>query len=175
MTDAFEHAARVRALLFDVDGVLTDGGIYTDEDGRVMKRFDVRDGAGIKLAQAAGFAVGIISGHDSKATHARARALGIEHCYTGVREKAPVLRTMLETLALSCEQILYMGDDYMDLPVLSRAGFAVTVPHAPEIVKAKAHYVTSAAAGRGAVREAIELVLRATGRLEALLDGYRLA
>jgi 3-deoxy-D-manno-octulosonate 8-phosphate phosphatase (KDO 8-P phosphatase) len=172
MNELRELARKIKALVFDVDGVLTDGGMYVDEDGRVMKRFDVRDGLGLKLAGEAGFATAIISGHDSKATHARARALGIAHCLTGIERKDDALDELLRTLGVRREETLFMGDDWLDLPALKIAGLPVTVPHAPDFVKSACRYVTKAEGGRGAVRETIDLVLEAGGHLERIMKRY---
>ena len=172
MSDVRALAAGIKALLFDVDGVLTDGGMFTDEDGRVMKRFDVRDGAGLKFAREVGLVTGIISGHDSAATRARAKMLGLDHCMTGVERKELALAEILKRTGLDASQVLYMGDDYVDIPVLAAVGLAVSVPHAPAAVKAVCRYVTTAPAGHGAVREAIEIVLAAGGHVERLLKRY---
>ena len=163
---------KLKALLFDVDGVLTDNGLWVGENGEMLKRFDIRDGAGIKLAQLGGLTIGLISGHQSRATVERATRLGIDICHVGVKDKVPVFEKTLEDLELAPSQVLYMGDDVMDLPLLRRAGVAVTVPEAPQIVRDAAHVTTTAPGGRGAVREIIEAVLSAQGKLDEVLQRF---
>jgi 3-deoxy-D-manno-octulosonate 8-phosphate phosphatase (KDO 8-P phosphatase) len=159
---------RIRLLLFDVDGVFTDNGLYVQADGTMAKRFDIRDGAGVKLAQMAGYEVGLISGHDSNAVRKRAAQLGIELCYTGVKDKRPVFSEVLTLRGAAPEDALYMGDDYFDLPLLARAGLAVTVPEAPSLVREHCHWISGRAGGRGAVRDTVERLLRHTGKLDAI-------
>lgn len=161
-------AADLALLLFDVDGIFTDNGLYVDEDGRMSKRFDIRDGAAVKLAQMAGYQVGLISGHDSRAVEKRAEQLGIAICHVGVKDKAPVFEAVLRETGCRAEEALYMGDDLFDLPVLTRAGFAATVPEAPDFVRRRCHWTASRPGGRGAVRELVEHLLRETGRLDEI-------
>lgn len=160
--------SRLRLLLFDVDGVFTDNGLYVDEDGRMTKRFDIRDGAGVRLAQMAGYEVGLISGHDSEAVRRRAAQLDIELCFTGVKDKTPVYEEVLALRDADPGETLYMGDDYFDLPVLRRAGLAVTLPEAPIFVRQHCHWIAGRAGGRGAVRAVIERLLKQTGKLDAI-------
>ncbi|MCA9320133.1 MAG: HAD-IIIA family hydrolase [Planctomycetes bacterium] len=170
--DLAARAAQIRILLLDVDGILTDNGLYVGESGELMKRFDVRDGVGIKLVMRAGLEVGLISGHDSQATAQRARQLGIACCHVGVKDKRPVWEAILAERDLVATQALYMGDDLLDIALLQRAGLAVTVPEAPEIVRRHAHLVTTAPGGRGAVREVCERLLFEQGRLEDCLERF---
>lgn len=159
---------RIRLLLFDVDGVFTDNGLYVEQDGSMTKRFDIRDGAGVRIAQMAGYEVGLISGHDSEAVRRRAAQLDIELCYTGVKDKVPVFEEVLGLRDATEDEALYMGDDYFDLPVLRRAGLAVTVAEAPMIVREHCHWIAGRPGGRGAVRDTVERLLRHTGRWEAV-------
>jgi 3-deoxy-D-manno-octulosonate 8-phosphate phosphatase (KDO 8-P phosphatase) len=153
--------------LLDVDGVLTDGGIYLDDRGVETKRFDVRDGQGITLLQRAGIRAGIITGRSSDVVRHRARELGVETVYQGVADKAHVYEKIKRAAGLRDDQIAYMGDDIGDLPVLRRAGFAITV-RGSWLAKNQVDYVTRATGGHGAVREIADLLLRATGAWKKL-------
>lgn len=172
MTATRERLQRLKALIFDVDGILTDNGLYVGEDGNVMKRFNILDGAGIKFAQAAGLATGVISGHQSEATRKRATQLGMRICHVGVKDKIPVFDSVLVELGIDAEDVLYMGDDLMDLPLLRRAGIAVTVPEADPAVLEICDHVTRRRGGQGAVREMVEWVLRSTDRWDAILARF---
>lgn len=171
-----ERARRVRLLLLDVDGVLTDGGIFflPDGDGGLMesKVFDVTDGAGIALARRAGLVTGIISGRTSPVVTARASELGIGEVHQGVRDKAQVLGRIVETRGIPPAEIAFAGDDVVDVPVMRRVGFPVAVQNAPDEVRAHAAYVTAARGGRGAVREIVELILKAQGKWEGLVREF---
>lgn len=157
------RARAVKMLVFDVDGVLTDGSLFYDNEGLEYKAFNSRDGHGIKMLRASGVDTGIITGRTSQIVLHRARNLGIAHIYQGAEDKLEALQSLLQATGLAPRQIAYMGDDVVDLPALNRCGLAITVPDAPIEVKARSHYVTSAAAGRGAAREACELIMRAQG------------
>ena len=159
-----ERAKEIRLLLLDVDGVLTDGRIVYDGRGRELKSFDIKDGQGIRLLQQAELKVGILSGRRSSAVRLRARELGIEILHQKAQDKAKTLEEILQKNKIRTEQICFMGDDLLDLPVLLRVGFAVAVADAVEEVKANAHYVTHHPGGRGAVREICELILKAQGK-----------
>ncbi len=167
-----ERLRRIKALLFDVDGILTDNGLYVGEDGTTFKKFCILDGAGIKLAQMAGLKTGLISGHSSQATLQRARALGMEICEIGVKDKVPVFESVLRRLDLNAEEVSFMGDDFMDAPLLRRAGFAATVPEAPPQIRDLCHFVSARPGGKGAVRDMIEHVLEGQGQLESLLKRF---
>ncbi len=162
----------IKALLFDVDGILTDNGLYVAEDGSTMKKFCISDGAGIKLAHMAGLTTGVISGHHSEATTHRAQQLGMKICHIGVKDKIPVFDGVLDELGLSANQVMFMGDDYMDLPLLRRAGFSATVPEAPEIVREHCDFISTRKGGFGAVRDVIEHILNAQGRMEELMKRF---
>jgi 3-deoxy-D-manno-octulosonate 8-phosphate phosphatase (KDO 8-P phosphatase) len=170
--DLLQRAARVRLMIFDVDGVLTDGRLYYGPEGELVKVFDVRDGQGMKLLAASGIRLAIISGRRSEALASRARDLGIADLHQGVDDKFAVFVALLARLGLDAVDAGFAGDDYIDLPVLARCGFAVTVPDAPDAVKARSHYVTRAPGGRGAGREICEVVMRAQGTLDAALARY---
>ena len=167
-----ERAARVRLLVLDVDGVLTDGRLYFDSQGNEMKAFYTQDGLGLKAVQGAGITLALISGRASRMVTDRASALGIEHVYQGRKEKLGAYLDLLAKTGCSDEQTCFIGDDWIDLPLLARAGLAVTVPEAVPAVLARAHWVTTRSGGLGAVRELCELLLDAQGHSEAVLQGY---
>lgn len=166
------RAAKVRLFIFDVDGVLTDGSLTYGADGEMVKTFNVHDGLGIKLLQEAGIKTAIISARRTPIVLARAKDLGIEFVHQGGHDKLTPFKAMLEQVGITEEQVAFIGDDVVDLPILSRAGFAVSVPNGRPEVHARAHYITEAAGGRGAVREACEFVLRATGNYERIMAQF---
>ncbi|MCX7960801.1 MAG: hypothetical protein N2653_04385 [Burkholderiales bacterium] len=170
--DALERARRVRLMLFDVDGVLTDGRLWFGAQGEALKCFDARDGHGLKMLMEAGVAVALLSGRDSAAVVARAAELGIAHVLQGVADKRAAFERLLAQLALAPAAAGFMGDELVDLPVLVRCGFACAPGDAPAFVRRHVHYVCEARAGAGAAREACEYVLRAQDRLEPLLARY---
>jgi 3-deoxy-D-manno-octulosonate 8-phosphate phosphatase (KDO 8-P phosphatase) len=161
-----ERAKKVRLLLLDVDGVMTDGRLGFDGEGREIKFFYARDGIGIKLLQEAGIRVGILSGRRARVVALRAKELGISLVRQRIRDKAQALEEILETERLRPEQVCYMGDDLVDLPVLRRVGFPVAVADAVPEVKFMAHLVTRNPGGRGAVREVCEKILKIQGKWE---------
>jgi 3-deoxy-D-manno-octulosonate 8-phosphate phosphatase (KDO 8-P phosphatase) len=161
-----ERARKVRFLLLDVDGVMTDGRLGFDGEGREFKFFYARDGIGIKLLQQAGVRVGILSGRRAKVVTLRAKELGISLIRQKIKDKAEALGEILKTEKLRPEQVCYMGDDLVDLSVLRRVGFAVAVADAVAEVKFVAHLVTRTPGGRGAVREVCEKILKIQGKWE---------
>jgi 3-deoxy-D-manno-octulosonate 8-phosphate phosphatase (KDO 8-P phosphatase) len=166
-------ARPVKLLLLDVDGVLTDGGIVMSDSGEEIKRFDVRDGQGIKLLQDSGITVALITGRLSKAVSRRARDLGIVMVYQGVSDKLDAYAKIKAKSRCRDHEIAYVGDDVADLPVLRRVGFAITVDDGWTELKSRVDYVTRCKGGRGAVREVAELLLRAQRRWEELLPKFR--
>ncbi len=172
MEDILARARAVRMIVFDVDGVLTDGSLYFGDDGQEYKAFNSRDGHGIKMLRASGVEPAIITGRSSQVVAIRARNLGITHLYQGAEDKLEAFEQLLARVHLAPEQIAYMGDDLVDLPVMRRCGLAITVPDAPEEVKTRCSYITRAEAGRGAAREACELIMRAQGTWAAQLALY---
>jgi len=158
------RAKEIRLILLDVDGVLTDGRIVYDERGREAKSFDIKDGQGIKLCQQAGLQVGILSGRKSSAVCFRAQELGMAVVLQKTIDKAKALEAIRQENNLRADQICFVGDDLVDLPVFSRVGLAVAVADGAREVKANAHYVTRHSGGRGAVREICELILKAQGK-----------
>lgn len=166
-------AQGVRVAFFDVDGVLTDGGLYLDAQGEPLKRFHILDGLGLKLLARGGITPVIITGRDSPALRARVAALGIAHAHYGTEQKLAAAEQTLKTLGCTWQQAAGMGDDWPDLPVLRRCAFACAPANAHAEVKAVAHHVTQAAGGHGAAREFCDLLLVAGGRYADLLEGYR--
>lgn len=165
-------AARVRLFLLDVDGVLTDGGIVFDGDGREFKRFHVRDGHGVKLLQRAGVEVGIITGRTSQVVNVRAKELGIALVRQGATDKVAAWREILREKGISAAETAYVGDDIVDVPLLRQVGFAAAVADAEEYVLSEADFVSSRPGGHGAVREIIEFVLRSSGAWEQVAAKY---
>ena len=166
------QAQGVRVAFFDVDGVLTDGGLYLSEQGESLKRFHILDGLGLKLLQRAGITPAVITGRDSGPLRARLQALGVEHVHYGTEDKAPAAAKTLAALGFGWERAAAIGDDWPDLPVLKRCGFSAAPANAHAEVKAVAHYVTAAAGGHGAAREFCDLLLVASGRYAGLLESY---
>lgn len=170
--DVLERARAVRLLVLDVDGVMTDGRLYFDSEGNEIKAFHTRDGLGLKAVQACGIELAIITGRESPMVTRRAEALGISHVHQGSDDKLAAWEDVLRTTGLEARQACYAGDDWVDLPVLRRAGLAVTVPDADPVVKDHAHWVTSRAGGHGAVREICQLLLEAQGRAAQAVQRY---
>jgi 3-deoxy-D-manno-octulosonate 8-phosphate phosphatase (KDO 8-P phosphatase) len=162
--DVMERARGVRLAIFDVDGVMTDGTLFIGGEGEAFKAFNILDGHGIKMLQAAGVATAILSGRKSDAVSRRAAELSIAHVIQGAGEdKVPAFDALIAKLRLAEAACAFMGDDVLDLPVMRRCGLAVSVPNAVAVVKSAAHYVTHAGGGKGAVREFCDLVLQARG------------
>jgi len=167
-----ERARGVRLMIFDVDGVLTDGTLLYGPGGEEHKTFSAHDGHGLKMLAASGVACALLSGRRSAAVTQRAAELGIENVFQGVEDKLAVFRQLIEQKRLSAEQTGFMGDELVDLAVLTRCGFACAPHEAPEAVRTRVHYVAQADAGRGAVREVCELVMRAQRTFDAALARY---
>lgn len=167
-----KKAQTVKLLLLDVDGVLTDGAIVIDGRGKEIKRFDVRDGQGIKLLMRAGIRVGLITGRASTAVSSRARELGIRIVHQGVRDKRQIYEKIKARTGLTDCEIAYVGDDLADLPILCRAGLAIATNDSWDGLKATVDYVTRDCGGRGAVREVAEIILRAQGKWATVTEEY---
>ena len=166
---AMERAARVRLMVFDVDGVLTDGRLLVGPEGEISKAFDTLDGHGIKLLAQAGVTPAIITGRQSEIVAWRAGELGIEHLYQGVADKREAFAHLLAATQLQATDAGYMGDDWPDLPVMTMVGFTACPAQAHAELRSRAHYVAQATGGRGAVREVADLILKAQGAYDALL------
>jgi 3-deoxy-D-manno-octulosonate 8-phosphate phosphatase (KDO 8-P phosphatase) len=170
---SIEHrAAHLKLLLMDCDGVLTDGSLILLENGDELKSFNARDGHGLVLLHRAGLKSGIISGRSSKAVERRARELGIEHVRQGCLDKIKDFEEVLAESGVADSEVAFIGDDVTDIPLLQRSGFAVAVADAVAETRAAAHYVTLLPGGRGAVRETIEIILKAQGRWHELMRRY---
>jgi 3-deoxy-D-manno-octulosonate 8-phosphate phosphatase (KDO 8-P phosphatase) len=167
------RAKIVKLLVMDVDGILTDGCVIYTGGGETQVAFDIQDGHGIRLAQQHGLSLALVTGRDSEAVAWRARELGIREVHQKTQDKLAAFQDLLARNGLTGSQAACMGDDLLDLPLLRRAGLAITVPGAVAEVRAAAHYVTSRPGGRGAVREAIELLLKAQGHWPAVLGRYQ--
>ena len=162
----------VRLVAFDVDGVLTDGGLYLTDSGEEFKRFNSLDGHGLKMLKASGVEIAIITGRTSRCVELRAKNLGITRLYQGVEDKWAAMQALLAELNIAPTDAAFMGDDVVDLPVMRRVGFSITVPNSPQIVRDHAHYLTQREGGHGAVRETCELIMSAQGTLDAQLAPY---
>jgi 3-deoxy-D-manno-octulosonate 8-phosphate phosphatase (KDO 8-P phosphatase) len=166
------RATRVELVLFDVDGVLTDGKIVLHADGTESKTFDIKDGTAIVWAQRSGLRVGVLSARSSASTAQRAAQLGITLVHQGVASKLDAYERILDDLALTDDRVAYMGDDLLDLPVLTRSGLSAAPADAVEDVRARVHFVSSARGGDGAARDLIEVILRAQDKWTALVASY---
>lgn len=167
-----ERASRIAVVLLDVDGVLTDGGVFVHADGTESKRFDIKDGAGIVLARRAGLVVGLLSARHSASTLHRARQLGIDSVRQGVSDKVAAFEELMSAHGWSAASVAFMGDDVVDLPLLRRVGLAACPSDAVSEVRSAAHIVTERPGGHGAVRALIEVILRAQGRWDAVIASH---
>src|SRR5258706_4671673 len=170
--DALERARRVKLMICDVAGVLTDGKLWCGPAGAEIKAFHSFDGQGLKMLAKSGVGLALLSGRSSPAVAARAAELGIGHVLQGIEHKRESYEALLERLGLGQAASGYMGDDLVDVPVLLRCGFGCTTPEAPEDVRKRVHYVAAAHAGAGAAREVCEYIMRAQGTLEGVLEDY---
>lgn len=167
---ALERAAQVLLMIFDVDGVLTDGSLLVGPQGEVMKRFDTLDGHGIKLLAQAGIQTALITGRKSDTVAYRAKELGIPHVYQGVHDKRVAFADLLSKTQLTAQQCGYMGDDWPDLPVMALCNFVASPAQAHREVQARSHYVSTLHGGHGAAREVCDVILQAHGAYETLLN-----
>ncbi len=165
---AIELAKNIKMLVLDVDGVLTDGGLYYDLQGQVMKRFNVQDGLGIKLAQQAGLKIAVISGLKSKAVEKRLDELGVFDYFTGYTQKIPKLLELVEKNGLTLSEVAYLGDDWVDAAPMLKVGLPMAVANAVPEIKEIALWTSSRPGGQGAVREAVSFLLKAQNKLEKL-------
>ncbi|HUT53927.1 MAG TPA: HAD-IIIA family hydrolase [bacterium] len=167
-----DKASRITMLILDVDGVMTDGSLYYSAEGEAIKMFNVKDGAAIKWLQRAGIEIAVITGRQSPQTQARADELGIKTVIQGAFKKLPVFLEFLKTSGVPAGQVAYMGDDYHDLPLLRRVGLSMAPADAIDEVKKIVDWIASVPGGRGAVREAAELILKARGQWEEISKPY---
>jgi 3-deoxy-D-manno-octulosonate 8-phosphate phosphatase (KDO 8-P phosphatase) len=172
MNDVLQKAAAIRLVIFDVDGVLTDGSLYLGDDGQEYKAFNSRDGHGMVSLLASGVDIAIITGRSSEVVRLRMASMGIQHVFQGHRDKLPPYEGLKTELGLADDQIAYVGDDVVDLPVMRRVGLAIAVQDAHPLVKQHAHWQTAKAGGRGAARDVCELIMEAQGTLAAMIGRY---
>ena len=172
MQDILDKAKAIKLVIFDVDGVLTDGSLFLGDGGEEYKAFNSRDGHGMKMLQSTGIKIGIITGRTSDVVEHRMRSLGIEHLYQGKLDKLPAFEELCQLVGVSPEQVAYVGDDVVDLPILVRVGLAIGVQDAHPMVKQHSHWLSPSNGGRGAARDVCELILRAQGHLESMLKQY---
>ena len=172
MQDILDRAKDIQLLIFDVDGVLTDGSIIIGDDGEEDKAFHSRDGHGIKLIQYTGVEIGIITGRTSTVVEHRMTGLGINLVYQGQKVKLPAFEQMIEQVGVKPEQCAYVGDDWVDLAIMSRVGLAIAVQDADPLVKEKAHWVTQAKGVKGAAREVCEMIMRGQGTLQDQIERH---
>ncbi len=172
MQDILTKAAHIRLVIFDVDGVLTDGSLYYDAEGRELKVFHSRDGHGMKMLQNTGVEIAVITARTSEAVSHRMEGLGIKHVYQGQKNKHAAFQNLLVKLDLNASQVAYVGDDVIDLPVMLCVGLAIAVQDAHSLVKHHCHWQTPSMGGRGAAREVCELIMEAQHTLEAQLRVY---
>lgn len=167
-----EKAKLIRLVIFDVDGVLTDGSLFYGDDGQEYKAFNSRDGHGMKMLQNSSVEIGIITGRTSSVVNHRMENLKISHIYQGQTDKLPAFESLMEKLDLRPEQIAYVGDDVIDLPIMLRVGLAITVADGHPLAKQHAHWTTAKSGGHGAAREVCEFVMEAQGTLQTALQKH---
>ncbi len=171
--EVLERASRIKLLITDVDGVLTDGGIIYDNSGMELKKFNVKDGLGVKLLKKHKILVGAITGRASRVVENRLEELGFDFHYHGVKNKGHRLDEVLKTLELKKQEVAYIGDDLIDLPILSQVGLAVAPSDAIEYLKPHATLITKAKGGRGVFREVSDIILHSQGKLESIIESYQ--
>lgn len=170
--DVLDRASRIRLVLLDSDGVLTDGRIIVSSDGSETRSFDVRDGFGIRMGQSAGLSFGVISGRESRALTARAQELNFDEVHQGVHDKLGLVREILDRRGLEPQTVCFMGDDLIDIQAMRYCGLAVAPADAVDHVRDVAHHVTESQGGRGAVREVVDMLLRAAGSWDKVTARY---
>ena len=172
MQDITEKAKKIKLVIFDIDGVLTTGALFIGDDGQEYKAFNSKDGHGLRMLQDSGVEVAIITGRTSNVVAHRAKDLGITRIYQGKREKLPAYEELIQETGLSHEQIAYVGDDVVDLPVMSKVGLAICVQDGHSFVKQHSHWITESNGGCGAGRDVCEMILDAQGNLHDMLQSY---
>ncbi len=172
MKEILQRAKKIKLIVFDVDGVLTDGSLFYGDQGEEYKAFYSKDGLGMKLLMRTGVQIGIITARKSQLVKHRMDSLGIEHLYQGRLDKLNAFDDLLKKLNLSYEQTAFVGDDVVDLPVMNKVGLSITVDDAHPLVKEQAHWQTPLPGGRGAARNACELIMQAQGTLEEQLNSF---
>lgn len=170
--EVLTRAKKIKVMIFDVDGVMTDGGLMIGDDGQEYKTFSTQDGLGLKLLQKSGVELAVITGRSSNVVTKRTESLGIQHVYQGVDDKLAAYNDLIKKLQVNPDETGFMGDDMIDLQPMLRCGLAISVPAAFDNVKARAHYVTTRGGGKGAVREACELIMRAQNAFDQVTAPY---
>lgn len=171
-SDLIEKIKKIRLLVLDVDGVMTDGGLMIGDDGQEYKVFHAHDGLGMKLLKASGVQCAIITGRTSNVVKQRAESTGVAHFYQGAEDKLRALYDLMKSTNLRAEQCAFMGDDVVDLPPMLQCGCAFAVPTAPQLVLTHAHYVTEKQGGKGAVREVCDLIMQTQGTFDAQMQPF---
>jgi 3-deoxy-D-manno-octulosonate 8-phosphate phosphatase (KDO 8-P phosphatase) len=172
LNKAYLRAKKIKLIIFDVDGVLTDGGLYFSDEGIELKRFNSLDGLGIKLLKKSGVEPAVISARDTPNVAHRMKNLGIEHFYQGQNDKLIAFNELLKKLSLKAEQVAYVGDDVIDLPVMRNIGLPIAVANAHDLVKDNACLITQKRGGHGAVREACDFILKAQDNYDSAMGAY---
>ena len=172
MQDIHEKAAQIKLVIFDVDGVLTDGSLFLGDDGQEYKAFHSKDGHGMVMLQQSGVMIGIITGRTSEVVRKRMESLGIKHVFQGQKDKLPAYEQLKQELSLTNEQVAYVGDDVVDLPVMTKVGLSIAVQDAHALTKEHAHWITPSNGGRGAAREVCEMLMHSQGNLDSALEHY---
>ncbi len=172
MQSVIAKAKQIKLVVFDVDGVLTDGGLILGESGDEYKIFHVRDGLGLVMLRDNGFHLAVITARTSKIVAERMNSLGIEYVYQGQEQKAVALNALMKKLGVSKEEIAYVGDDFLDLPAMRLTGLTIAVADAHPLVREKVDWVTHAKGGHGAAREVCEMLLEAQGKLDPLIQNF---
>ncbi len=172
MQDILDKAAKIKLVIFDIDGVLTTGALFLGDDGQEYKAFNSKDGHGLRMLQDGGVDVAILTGRSSNVVSHRARDLGITRVYQGKRQKLPAFEELVAETGLKYEEIAYVGDDVVDLPVMTLVGLAICVQDGHPFVKKHAHWITEHNGGCGAGRDVCELILEAQGKLQPMLESY---
>ncbi|MFK5913268.1 MAG: 3-deoxy-manno-octulosonate-8-phosphatase KdsC [Woeseiaceae bacterium] len=172
MKKILSKASKIKLLIFDVDGVLTNGSLFIGDDGQEYKAFNSKDGLGMKMLQQTNVKIAIITARSSNVVTQRMQSLGINHVYQGQAEKLPAFEKILTELDLTNEQVAYVGDDVVDLPVMLKVGLSITVADAHHLVKKHAHWETLSSGGDGAAREVCELIMQAQGTLSDQFKPY---
>jgi 3-deoxy-D-manno-octulosonate 8-phosphate phosphatase (KDO 8-P phosphatase) len=167
-----QRLEKIKLLVLDVDGVMTDGGLTIGDDGQEYKTFHAHDGLGMKLLKASGVSVAIITGRTSNVVKKRAESTGVAHFYQGADDKLAAFNDLLEKSSLQAEQCAFMGDDVVDLPPMLKSGLAIAVPDSPDFLLKYAHYVTKKSGGRGAVREVCEMIMQAQGTFDGQMAQF---
>jgi 3-deoxy-D-manno-octulosonate 8-phosphate phosphatase (KDO 8-P phosphatase) len=172
MNDIFEKAKNIELVIFDIDGVMTDGSLFMGDNGEEYKAFNSQDGHGMRMLQEGGVRAAVITGRSSQVVKHRMKDLGVSLIYQGYRDKRPAFESLLQAVALKPDQVAYVGDDVVDLPIMTQVGLSIAVQDAHPYVKQHAHWITPRNGGRGAVRDVCEMMLEARGQLADKLASY---